>query len=202
MNANHLLHTLSAVAETDNSVLPNFCNPRTGTDKTDITDFSSVSNDDFLTAIFGAVAADATQRPLVACMSGDPTGKSWRPFAWPCETTDAALNWYFQPSLFDPNPSGQYRAQKGLARAVYCVALDDLGVKVPLDRIAACKPSWLLETSPGNYQAGYIFDAPVTDIQQADAPPFFAAMAASISASRFSSPKKNASVTEGCFAVL
>lgn len=49
------------------------------------------------------------------------------------------------------------------------MALDDLGLKVPLDRIAACKPSWLLETSPDNYQAGYIFDAPVTDIQQADA---------------------------------
>lgn len=169
MSANDLLTPISAVTETDNSVLPNFCNPRTETDVTDVTDYLSVSNDEFLAGIFGPVSADSTHHPLVASIPGDPDGKSWRPFAWPCVTSDASLNWYFQPSLFEPNPSGQYRAQKGLARAVYCVALDDVGVKVPLDRIEACKPSWLLETSPGNYQAGYIFDAPVTDIQQADA---------------------------------
>ncbi|MCF8209062.1 MAG: RepB family DNA primase [Rhodoferax sp.] len=43
--------------------------------------------------------------------------------------------------------------------------LDDIGVKVPLDRLQACPPTWLIETSPGNHQAGYIFDLPIGKVQ-------------------------------------
>ena len=41
--------------------------------------------------------------------------------------------------------------------------LDDLGTKVPLDRLGNFELSWLIETSPGNYQGGIILDAPITD---------------------------------------
>lgn len=75
MNANHL-HTIFAAAETANLVLPNFADPLTETDKTYITDFSGVSNDDFLSAIFGSVPEDAIQRPLVVSITGDPSGKN------------------------------------------------------------------------------------------------------------------------------
>jgi hypothetical protein len=41
--------------------------------------------------------------------------------------------------------------------------LDDLGTKVPLDRLAGFELSWLIETSPGNHQGGIILAEPLTD---------------------------------------
>jgi hypothetical protein len=41
--------------------------------------------------------------------------------------------------------------------------LDDLGTKVPLDRLGGFELSWRIETSPGNYQGGILFDEPITD---------------------------------------
>jgi hypothetical protein len=35
--------------------------------------------------------------------------------------------------------------------------LDDLGTKIAMERLTL-PPSWLLETSEGNYQAGYLLD--------------------------------------------
>jgi hypothetical protein len=46
--------------------------------------------------------------------------------------------------------------------------LDDVGTKVPLDRLEL-EPSWLLETSPGNFQAGYLLDRPISDSKVVDA---------------------------------
>jgi hypothetical protein len=40
-------------------------------------------------------------------------------------------------------------------------------VKVPVGKIAL-KPSWMIETSEGNFQIGFILDAPITDASQAD----------------------------------
>jgi hypothetical protein len=41
--------------------------------------------------------------------------------------------------------------------------LDDLGTKVPLDRLGDFELSWLIETSPGNYQGGIILAEPLAD---------------------------------------
>ena len=40
--------------------------------------------------------------------------------------------------------------------------LDDIGTKVAMERLTL-PPSWLLETSPGNHQAGYLLREPLTD---------------------------------------
>ena len=45
--------------------------------------------------------------------------------------------------------------------------LDDIGTKVAMERLTL-PPSWLLETSPGNYQAGYLLREPLTDGAAAD----------------------------------
>lgn len=45
--------------------------------------------------------------------------------------------------------------------------LDDLGGKVAMDRLTL-PPTWLLETSPGNHQAGYVLREPLTDGLTAD----------------------------------
>lgn len=131
------------------------------------TDFTVITNDAFLAEIFGATFD--VERPLVCSIAGDPENKSWAPQAWPCDTSNAELNWYLAPAVFVPNEQGRYRAQKRLGRGVYAVMLDDIGTKVPAARLAACPPSWLIETSPGNFQAGYIFTAPVSEHKQAEA---------------------------------
>ena len=145
----------------DMTVLPAMPPATDLTDKTGL----ALTNDTFLTAIFGSNFEDA--KPLVCSLAGDPSSASWPARAWPCDTTDAGLNWYALPALFEPNEAGRYKAQKSLAGLVLCAMLDDVGTKVPLARLDACPPSWRIETSPGNFQVGYIFSEPV-DAKQAD----------------------------------
>ena len=139
------------------------------TDKTDETDSNEifVSNDDFIEAIFGNVANDSPYKPLVCSFSVDPKNKGWLPVAWPCDTNDPEKNWYVCPSTFEPSRSGTYKAQKSLAHSVHCVVLDDIGTKISMEQIANIQVSWLLETSPGNFQAGFIFKEPI-DTKSAD----------------------------------
>lgn len=44
--------------------------------------------------------------------------------------------------------------------ACHFLMLDDLGTKVPLDRLDGFDLSWLIETSPGNHQGGIILAEP------------------------------------------
>jgi hypothetical protein len=137
--------------------------PPDGTDQTDITD-AVITNDKFLQTIFGFDFK--TLKPLVCGKPGNPDDDAgWKPQPWPCDTSAHTLNWYAQPSLYGPNDQGHYRAQKRLAGQVYCTMLDDVGTKIPLERLAACLPTWLIETSPGNFQAGYLFVEPVSQAQ-------------------------------------
>ena len=41
--------------------------------------------------------------------------------------------------------------------------LDDIGTKVAVHKLSTCPPSWAIETSPGNFQYGYIFSEPITE---------------------------------------
>ncbi|MGR8932629.1 MAG: hypothetical protein ACU836_18570 [Gammaproteobacteria bacterium] len=45
--------------------------------------------------------------------------------------------------------------------------LDDIGGKVPMERVTL-EPTWMLETSPGNYQIGFLLAEPLTDGLSAD----------------------------------
>lgn len=126
----------------------------------------NVSNDEFLTAIFGDTFTSA--HPLVCKKTGDPDKYGWMALRWPCNTTRADLNWYALPSLYNPDDTGRYRAKKELAASVHAVMVDDVGTKVSAERFAGCPPSWAIETSPGNFQHGYILAEPITDLDVAD----------------------------------
>ena len=43
---------------------------------------------------------------------------------------------------------------------MYAVALDDVGTKVSLDKLPLTAPTWVIETSAGNFQVGYRFTYP------------------------------------------
>lgn len=140
--------------------------PRNETVKTNIT-YVPKTNDEFLSAIFTRMTDK--QRPFVLGFIGKPQErKAWAGGAWQfgkVSTEDVSQNWYFSLAVFEPAPDGYHRREKDCT-AVMGVMLDDLGTKaLPLDRLSACPPSYVIETSAGNFQAGYLFDAPQTDLE-------------------------------------
>lgn len=78
-------------------------------------------------------------------------------------------NNFFVISTFYPDPEdGKTKRRKANFAAAYCVMVDDIGTGIgakisDLDMLAYPEPSWKLETSPGNYQYGYVFKDPITD---------------------------------------
>lgn len=73
-------------------------------------------------------------------------------------------NQYFCISHFEPDDEGKARRRKVLFRHTRVIVLDDVREKITKE--AADKmptPSWVLETSPGSEQWGYILDIPCTN---------------------------------------
>lgn len=147
-------------------------NPQPLTDVSHLT-YAGVSNTDFLRTIFAA--APETHRPFVVNFAGNPHDaphRAWagRAFNDAEQLANPAHNHYFTLAVYKPELNGSYKRQKRSCAGLYGVMLDDVGSKaVQLQRLEACPPSWVIETSADNYQAGYLFTEPLTDLQQADA---------------------------------
>ncbi len=145
------------------------CPKETG--RSDETD--TVDNEGFLLAVFGNALIDA--RPVVVSFDGNPAnvpakvwfGKPWMGDAGHSTTLPTTANNYFSLAVFRPDEAGQFRRQKARFTGLYAVMLDDVGTKVAMERLTLA-PSWLLETSPGNHQAGYLLSEPLTDGAAAD----------------------------------
>ena len=122
-----------------------------------------LTNADFVTAVFplfpeGAFAA-------VCSKAGDPCVGGW--IAGRADLVianhTAEQNNFVGCSSFYPGDDGSFKARKAQFAACHFLMLDDLGSKVPLERLAGFELSWLIETSPGNFQGGIILADPVTD---------------------------------------
>ena len=156
----------------------------TGTFKTDET--YSISNHDFLKAIFDEVSGT----PLVVQFAGDPRAVApgaWagKPYNVAAEEPDAArtsMNAYFSLAALQPDAQGVLGRKKVNFASLTAIMLDDVGTKVPMDVVLRLKPTWMIETSPGNFQAGYQFDTPLTDVTQVEA------LMSAIIAARFCDP--------------
>lgn len=99
----------------------------------------------------GATPPKADGGPVASSQTRRPPGGS------------AETNNYVGCSTFYPGDDGSFRARKGRFSACHFLMLDDLGTKVPLDRLGGFGLSWLIETSPGNHQGGIILAEPLTD---------------------------------------
>ena len=122
-----------------------------------------ITNAEFVAAVFtdlpeGAFAA-------VCSKSGDPSRGGWlaRRADLVVNNIAAESNNYLGCSSFYPGDDGSFRARKAQFAACHFLMLDDLGTKVPLDRLDGFELSWLIETSPGNHQGGIILAEPITD---------------------------------------
>ena len=110
-----------------------------------------IANAVFVAAVFpllpeGAFAA-------VSSKVGDPAIGGWpaRRLDAAAESPSAETNNFLGCSSFYPGEDGSFRARRSHFAACYVLMLDDLGTKVPLDRLKGFDLLWLIETSPGNH---------------------------------------------------
>jgi hypothetical protein len=133
----------------------------------------AVGNSEFLLAVFGSEKSDV--RPVVVSFTGDPTkapAKAWFGRAWQADpqvptSVPASANNYFSLAVYSADEAGQYRRQKARFAALHALMLDDVGTKVAIERLTL-PPSWLIETSPGNHQAGFLLHEPLFGGSTAD----------------------------------
>ena len=150
--------------------LPVLAEAPSATNITEITN-CNITNDEFLAAVFHTLSGD--QKPITCGFEGhpkdvDPRGWSGNPWIIGITIFLLCFNNYFSLASFNPDAGGYWRRRKENFSALHAIMLDDIGTKAAgLDRLNL-PPSWRLETSPGNFQVGYIFSAPVTDVLAAE----------------------------------
>lgn len=73
-------------------------------------------------------------------------------------------NQYFTISCFYADEAGQARRRKALYRHTNVIVLDDVKEKLSMTEVQKLpRPSWILETSAGSEQWGYILNTPCTE---------------------------------------
>lgn len=128
-------------------------------------DLSTVNNAAFMEAIIGNVPKGTSA--LVCSKAGDPTVGGWIPKpAAQVYGCAANTNTYFNCSIFKPYGIDDWKAQKEYAVSYRCLVLDDVGTKVARDGLGGFKPSWVIETSPGNFQVGFNLTNPLTSPEE------------------------------------
>ena len=150
------------------NVLPNSLNEHTKTEKTDKTDYSEISNDVFIHGIFGELTLE---RPITLSFKGNPAtvnNKAWFGQAYIKSKTSlpSDANNYVSFAIYTPDGEGKYRRKKAQFAALHALMLDDIGVKVLADRVTLA-PSWIIETSTGNFQYGYLLAEPLRNANDA-----------------------------------
>jgi hypothetical protein len=121
-----------------------------------------ITNAEFI----AAVSTDLPEGAFAAACSksGDPGLGGW--LASRADQVANSLapenNNYLGCSSFYPGNDGSFKARKAQFSACHFLMLDDLGTKVPLERLGGFELSWLIETSPGNHQGGIILAEPIT----------------------------------------
>jgi hypothetical protein len=130
--------------------------------------YVQISNSDFISAVFGALRTGAYV--AVSSKPGNPLKGGWvaRRFVSGDPKLETPANHFVGCSALSVGADGSFKARKANFASCHFLMLDDLGTKVPLERLDGFELSWLIETSPGNFQGGIIFSDPLTDGQQAD----------------------------------
>jgi hypothetical protein len=129
---------------------------------------SQVTNDEFIAAIFHRLPAGA--HAAVCSKYGDPTTGGWiaKPADQVARNLSDTNNNYINCSSFMPDADGKLHARKDNFAAYHLLMLDDIGTKIPIARIGSFELSYLLKTSPENYQGGIIFAEPITNGEEAN----------------------------------
>lgn len=122
----------------------------------------AITNVELVDAAFHSVPEGAFA--AICSKSADPSVGGWAPTrADQVARLSPAHNNYLNCASFSPSEDGSFKARTNRFAACHFLMLDDLGTKIPLERLGKFELSWLIETSPGNYQGGIILAHPLTD---------------------------------------
>lgn len=126
-----------------------------------------VTNNEFLIALFGEDAPWVHVTGFHYDPSNIPKDKhliAWKGDYFSRYKLQPGTNQYFTISNFYADDKGQARRRKALFRHTRVIVLDDVKEKLSMDEVSKLpSPSWVLETSAGSQQWGYILDTPCTD---------------------------------------
>jgi len=126
-----------------------------------------VTNSEFLTALFGADAPWVHVTDFPYDPNDIPKDKqliSWMGDYFSRRTLQPNTNQYFTISNFYCDEQGQARRRKALFRHTPVIVLDDVKEKLSMVEVSKLpRPAWVLETSQGSEQWGYILDTPCTE---------------------------------------
>lgn len=126
----------------------------------------------FYTAMAREVPEDA--RIMMCSFRGDPAEEfrgKWRARVLDDpRAVDRRANVYLSVSAMRRNARGEFRRRKENFAGGLCLMIDDLGdgpgSKWPLSVVDPLPPTALIETSPANFQAVYIFERAVEDREE------------------------------------
>ena len=123
---------------------------------------SKVTNDEFIAAILHQLPEGA--HAAVCSKAGDPTTGGWVAKAGDQVAGKLSVvnNNYINCSSFMLGDNDAIHARKDNFAAYHFLMLDDIGTKIPFNCFGNFELSYLLETSPGNYQGGIILAEPIT----------------------------------------
>lgn len=131
-----------------------------------------VSNDEFLKAIFGEDAPWCHVTDFHYPPDAIPQGAhlaAWKGDYYSRYRFGNQTNQYFTISTFYADEKGTARRRKALYRQTHCIVLDDVVEKLSAEAAARLpRPTWVLETSPGSFQWGYILNTPCTEASKID----------------------------------
>jgi RepB DNA-primase from phage plasmid len=112
---------------------------------------------------------------LILCQfPGDPDkvddSRKWRPRSYQPFMVQDDWNVYLCLSAMGRGGVGnKFRRTKECWQGGLCFMVDDLGTKLPMSLIDRLPPTALIETSPKNYQAIYVFSSRVDDMAKQEA---------------------------------
>jgi hypothetical protein len=126
-----------------------------------------VTNEEFLMAIMGEDWDTTHVTDFIYDPGAIPNNKhliSWKGDYFRNYTFEKQSNQYFTISHFDADEQGIARRRKALFKHTRVIVLDDVKEKLSMREVKKLpEPSWVLETSKGSEQWGYILDKPCTD---------------------------------------
>jgi hypothetical protein len=126
-----------------------------------------VTNSEFLTALFGEDAPWVHVTDFPHDPSNIPKDQhliAWKGDYFSRYNLTPGYNQYFTISNFYCDDQQQARRRKALFRHTPVIVLDDVKEKLSMDEVTKLpRPAWVLETSTGSEQWGYILDTPCTD---------------------------------------
>ena len=132
----------------------------------------TVSNKEFLVALFAEDAPWAHVTDFSHDPGAIPAGQhltAWRG-DYACRyALREGTNQYFTISVFAPDDEGVARRRKALFARTRVIVLDDVREKLNIEEVNKLpEPAYILETSAGSEQWGYILDVPCSNRHQVE----------------------------------